>query len=158
MQPGWKPEWRSSSFQDSQWPLAKAGLGDVAFVLGEDHLPTMVGSLDSTETAYRLSFHVANARQVTDAVLLCAADDDIDVYVNGNKVVSEHDSSAGPITSSEIRRHLHTGTNVIAMKTIETTPLTRPGRRPWALVDLTIHYRKPLWWAIARGAENHSDD
>ena len=124
-----EPNWFTAAFSDSAWPNVVAPSGgecsadtphwgsfDESPLPGSDALPIWGQNPQSFQTVFiRKLFTLATD---TTGTIRAAADDELDLYVNGVLVVSEANLQAGPIVEASVS--LPAGRNVIAMKAFDS--------------------------------------
>jgi hypothetical protein len=122
--------WQSPSFDDSHWespatpaPEACGWTTITPEYLSRNKLrdwehegaPTMWATEQGRYAYFRKTFEIPASATVTRAMVTTVADDDHEVFVNGTRVVSDHDFASGPVFETDIARHLRPGMNVIAI-------------------------------------------
>ena len=109
---GWNT---NAGFDDSAWANAAIQTGG-PFPLGTHstqriwNTPTSVGA--SADVYFRKTF--ATAAAATSAIMDIAADDDIDLWVNGVQVINNSDCLASNILNTNVQPQIVIGTNLIA--------------------------------------------
>jgi hypothetical protein len=139
---GWERDWRGVNFDDRAWGHAISPAphrtDDVA--VGEGKFPTMWIVPDSTEATFRLTFNVSNLTFMREATLLSISDDDHEVYLNGLAIVFDGNRKAGPLITTDLRRLLRQGKNVLA---VHAEDRREPKRSRWMAIDLRIRHGLP---------------
>jgi hypothetical protein len=112
------PNWQTTGFDDSAWATAAVPApntcGWTEYDLGGGILSPVMWSAGSDYGVYfRKQFTLSDV-SVNAATLYTTSDDDHKVFVNGKKVVSEFDGTAGPAMTTNIKKYLTAGTNTIA--------------------------------------------
>jgi hypothetical protein len=142
-------EWETVDFDDSQWrnayvPYPHAPNNPTtywipntkALYMWDWHASgTPTGLNGPNDAWFRKTFTLSVApSEVRTATAIVAADDDFDLYVNGDLVYSNWDGTAGSKSFIvNIKSHLLQGKNVIALYTKDTA-----GGYEWALIEVTI--------------------
>jgi|SRR3989344_123408 len=134
--------WLTSGFDDSSWisviapSMGQCGPNPVGGGITENGvLNISVSDPDWTSgTGYfRKTFHLDSIP--SSALLRVLIDDDGDVYINGNQMVSDHDGHiAGISIATPSPSDFVVGDNVIAVKAIDASPNCQ-----WVQVELTIN-------------------
>jgi hypothetical protein len=109
---GWNSE---PSFDDSTW--ANATVKQIR-VLDGQIVDSIWSPTDSSPIWLRTEFAIPES--IVSATLYSVADDDADIYINGQLVLSDHDGVAQFYDPIEVGNLLQTGANVLATKAIDT--------------------------------------
>jgi hypothetical protein len=142
-------EWETVDFDDSQWrnayaPYPHAPNNPTTYWIPNTRALYMwdwpssgqpTGTNGPNDAWFRKTFTLSvDPSEVRTANAIVAADDDFDLYVNGDLVYSNWDGTVG--TKSfiiDIKSHLLQGKNIIALYAKDTV-----GGYEWALVEVTI--------------------
>jgi hypothetical protein len=139
-----EPSWFAPSFDDSGWQTVVAPSGglcsaesphwgafDESPLPGSDALPIWGQNPEEFQTIYfRKTFRLATN---TIGIIRAAADDELDVYVNGVRVASESNFQAGPIVKRAVS--LPSGSSVIAMKAFDSVGVCQGAIADLGVVD-----------------------
>ena len=131
--------WQSVSGLDtSSWEWATT-LYDVADYLGPTYsakaIWTSGGQFSATETAI-WGHRVFNlAALPISASLEGGFDDDVDLWVNGNLVVSDHNGIANNVGVADLLPYLQLGDNVIAFAATDNYPVYGYNHAAWVQID-----------------------
>ena len=137
-----EPDWFTAAFDDSRWRNVVApsagqcsadtphwGAFDASPLPGSDALPIWGHNPQSFQTIFiRKTFSLAIP---TTGTIRAAADDELDLFVNGVLVASESNLQAGPVLKISVS--LTSGVNVVAMKAFDSV-----GGCQAAIADLDV--------------------
>jgi hypothetical protein len=120
--------WKDESFDDSSWSYVSAptdGLCPVSAIATAGRMnqngaePMWTQTPVSGSTAYfRKTFSLNSLPQ--KALLRALFDDDGDIYINGNLVLSSHNGSVEGVQETEVTSYLTIGNNVVAIVGIDS--------------------------------------
>lgn len=117
--------WLEKSFDDSSWPnvnIPSAGQcppSAMITIIDENGAQLMSYEAVIWSTGYfRKTFNLGTIPSSGSVRII--VDDDGDLYINGNLVISDHDGHIAGIDSMDISPYLVAGENVIALKVIDS--------------------------------------
>jgi hypothetical protein len=149
-----EPGWETIGFDDSSWGFSVApapvACGWVNCWYDPDVF-TMWSEVQHVTIYLRRSFVLVDSTAVISATIKTSSDDDHDLYINGTLVASDWNGYAGPTLTTDIKEHLQTGLNVIAIKASDTAGGCRSmcvdaniqgdTTPPMTIIDLAAHTR-----------------
>lgn len=137
----WAPTagWNASgAFDDTTWQAATT-LYNVADYLGPAYSAQGIwssgGQFSTTETAVWARHVFTLAKMPTSAALEGGFDDDVDLWVNGTLVVSDHNGIANGVGVADLLPYLKLGENLIAFAATDNYPVYGYNHAGWAQID-----------------------
>ena len=132
-------DWNSAAgFDTSTWQAATV-LYNVADYLGPSYTAQGIwssgGQYSDTETSFwaRQVWHL-NALPIS-ASLSGGVDDDIDLWVNGVQVISDHNGFANSLSVADLLPYLTLGDNLVAYAATDNWPVYGYNHSSWVQID-----------------------
>lgn len=132
---GWNT---ATGFDASTWQAATT-LYNVSDYLGPSYsaqgIWTSGGQFSNTETTIWARRVFQLAALPTSAALLAGFDDDADVWVNGNLVISDHNGIANNVGVPDLLPYLTVGANLVAFTVNDNFPVYGYNHSSWLQID-----------------------
>jgi hypothetical protein len=129
------------AFDDTAWQSATP-LYDVSDYLGPSYTAQGIwssgGQFSSTETALWARQVWTLAAMPASAALEGGFDDDVDLWINGTLVLSDHNGVANAVGVADLLPYLQVGQNLIAFAATDNYPVYGYNHAAWLQVDGTV--------------------